>query len=270
VQKAGGTTVEAILRRNFGMRHMLVNPRSGWSYDSTDLRADLRLNPWTRSIGSHWLRPYMHFGELDERMVWYIYLRHPIDRFLSHYQYHVESMGVKAPFSKWMNNKIQQNWQTRFIAGEPDVEAAKQILASRFRAVGLVERFDESLLLIRRALGFGENFSVWYGRPHNPTRARSQRSDIREEYREECIERNQLDLELYDYAVNTLFAQQLLAYGEELLRRDCTLEFGPRDPKLSDRLRDMSYLLYRRTVHQPATTIRQSIAGWRGLPSVRR
>lgn len=268
VQKAGGTTVERILRRNFGLRHMLVNPRHGWIYDGADLRADLRLNPWVRSIASHWLRPYTNFGQADQRLVWYIYLREPIDRFLSHYQYQVDSMGVDAPFSKWMNNKIQQNWQTRYIAGELDVEAAKQILASRYRVIGLMERFENSLLMIRRALGLKDQISLWYGRPQNPTRSRGIRSEILDQYRDECFERNRLDLELYDYAVNVLFSKQLLAYGEELLATECETEFTPRASSWSDRFQDMSYLLYRRAVHQPITNIRQSVARRQGVPAV--
>src|SRR5690606_24438870 len=68
VQKAGGTTVEAVMRRNLGIRHMVVDPRLGWIYRETDLRADLRLNPLARNLCSHWLRPFVRFGDLEERM----------------------------------------------------------------------------------------------------------------------------------------------------------------------------------------------------------
>ncbi|HET8654100.1 MAG TPA: sulfotransferase family 2 domain-containing protein [Longimicrobiaceae bacterium] len=272
VQKAGGTTVEAVMRRHFGVRHMLVNPPRGWIYRKKDLAADLRLNPWARSIGGHWLRPFVDFGEFEDRLAWYIFLREPVSRFLSHYQYHVEHMGVTAPFEQWMEQPIQHNWQTQFLAGEQDVEAAKQILASRYRAIGLLERFDESLLLVRQALGLN-GLDPWYGRPHNPAQSGEKRRSIAERYREQCVERNQLDLELYRFARDELYPRQVAEYGEERLRKEVASEFAGRDGEHGTPVRssrELGYLLFRRAVHLPVGRVRSGIAKMRGVPDERR
>ena len=219
VQKAGGTTVEAVMRRHFGVRHMLVNPPRGWIYRREDLAADLRLNPWARSICGHWLRPFVDFGEFEPRLRWYVFLREPISRFLSHYRYHVERMGTTAPFPRWSRSRIQQNWQTQFLAGEQDVEAAKQILASRYDAVGLLEDFDRSLLLVKRALEL-QDLDTYYGRPHNPANSPQRPEEIEREVMERCYECNELDLELYRFASEELYPRQVAEYGEVGLEKD--------------------------------------------------
>jgi hypothetical protein len=270
VQKAGGTTVEAVMRRHFGVRHMLVNPPRGWIYRKQDLAADLRLNSWLRSIGSHWLRPFVEFGELGERLAWYVFLREPVSRFLSHYQYHVEHMGVTAPFQEWMKQPIQHNWQTQFLAGEQDVEAAKQILAARYRAVGLLERFDESLLLVRRALGL-DGLDPRYGQPHNPAKSGDARHSMKEQFRDECLDYNRLDLELYRFACDELYPRQVAEYGgEDRLREDVASEFAPGATALAGSANELGYLLFRRAVHLPVQRVRSRRARLRGMPDERR
>jgi hypothetical protein len=268
VQKAGGTTVEAVMRRHFGMRHMLVNPPRGWTYRKQDLAADLRLNPWARSICGHWLRPFVNFGEFEERMVWHIFLREPASRFLSTYQYQVEHMGVTAPFAKWAEQPIQHNWQTQLLAGEQDVEAAKQILASRYRAIGLLERFDESLLLVRRALGLDE-LDTRYGRPHNQAKSGEHRRSLKKQFRERALECNQLDLELYRFARDELYPRQVSEYGEDRLREDVAAVAALQAGQEGRSAREISYLLFRRAVHLPVERVRRRVAILRGMPDLR-
>jgi hypothetical protein len=272
VQKAGGTTIEAVMRRNLGIRHMIVDPPLGWIYQERDLRVDLRLNPFTRSLCSHWLRPFVHFGALEARLVWYTILRNPIDRYLSHYQHHVEQMGSTQCFEDWLREPIQKNWQTQLLAGEQDLLAARQILASRYRCVALLERFDESLLMIRDRLGLG-CLDLRYGRPRNVARSNSLKQMIQEKlekHRDQVMENNRLDLELYDFAAREVFPRQIREYGEDRLRRDLRAEFGSFEADTGDRLRERSNVLYRRAVYKPVWALRRLTARLHGVPDVRR
>lgn len=268
VQKAGGTTVEAVMRRHFGARHMLVDPPRGWIYRKADLAADLRLNPWTRSICGHWLRPFVNFGEFESRLLWYVFLREPVARFLSHYQYHAEQMGVTAPFRRWSRSRIQHNWQTQYLAGEQDVEAAKQILSGRYVALGLLEDFDRSLLLVRRALRL-EGLDIWYGRPHNAANG-SRREPLSSEARELCLECNELDIELYRFASEELYPRQLAGYGEERLEADLDAAVTGRGSEIARSRRDLEYLIFRRAVHLPFRQIRRGLARMNREPDERR
>ena len=182
VPKSGGTTLDVILRRHFGLRHMDVLPRRGWLYTYQDLVADLRLNPFAQSLSGHWIRPFIDYREYAERLLWYTVLRDPVMRYLSHFQHHIEKLGASRSFEDWLGDSIQHNWQTQHLAGEQDVEAAKQILATRFRFVGLLERFVESLLLLQHQLGL-EDLPIAYGRPRNPARSSDTRERLRDDRR---------------------------------------------------------------------------------------
>ncbi len=272
VQKAGGTTVEAVMRRNFGIRHMLVNPRRGWIYRESDLRADLRLNPMTRSLCSHWFRPFVEFGKWEERLIWYTMLREPISRYLSHFQHHVEKMGSTQTFEQWLRKPIQKNWQTQLFAGEQDLEAAKQILATRYRSVGMLERFEESLLLLRDRLGL-PGLALAYGRPHNAARSRGMREMLQEQverHRDAILENNQLDLELYEFVAGELLPGQIREYGEDRMRSDLAAEFSGFAPGPRDWLREKSNVLFRRSVYLPVARLRSTLARLRNVPDVRR
>ena len=266
VQKAGGTTVEAVLRRHFGIRHMVVDPARGWLYGEQDLAADLRINPWLRNVCGHWIRPFANFGRFRERMVWFTMLREPVARYLSHYQHHVEHWNKKKRFEKFLTRRKQRNWQTRLIAGRQDVEAAKQILASQYRSVGLLERFDESLLLMRESLGFPE-MRLQYGRPRNTAASGTMRESLLEtmdRHGDACRENNRLDLELYDFVAREIFPAQVRAYGEDRLGRDREVEFAARADTLGDRAREMSNMAYRKAVYLPALGIRRRYAAEAG------
>jgi hypothetical protein len=271
VQKAGGTTVEVILRRHFGVRHVQVNPRLGWRYGASDFRFDRRMNPLARSYASHWLRPFVDFGTYDDRIMWVTMLREPIARFLSHYQYAVERMGRRKSFVDWMRNPRQHDWQTRLLAGRADADAAFQILSERYRCVGLLERFDESLLLMRARIGLPQ-LRVNYTRPVNAAqshRFKEQTREAFEAHRDECLEYNGQDVRLYERVAAELFPAQVATYGAERLGREALTEFRESPDSPADRVRNLSYIAFRRVLYLPAAGLRRRLAQLRGEPDVR-
>jgi hypothetical protein len=144
-------------------------------------------------------------------------LRHPVDRIISHYYYVLRSPGHPAhshtvaeglslgDYLRAELTKEIDNQQTRILSALPadvggcsrlHLEQAQRHIVEHFALVGLTERFDESLILLRRLLGWG---SLFYGRrrvtPGRPREADVDRDTI------SLIERyNELDLELYRFA----------------------------------------------------------------------
>ena len=106
------------------------------------------------------------------------------------------------------------NDQTRRIAGlEPAFgECTLELLATakahldEFLLVGLTERFDESLMLFRRGLGWTLGDVYYLPRLVNPERP--PRSALSDEAIEAIKDMNRLDLELYQHAV-ALFEARL-------------------------------------------------------------
>ena len=85
---------------------------------------------------------------------------------------------------------------------------AKNNLQEAFDVVGLAERFDETLLLLKNAFHWRHIFYVKL----NVTRVRPQQNEVPPETQRLIQEHNQLDLELYRHA-QELFTEQLHNQG---------------------------------------------------------
>jgi hypothetical protein len=103
------------------------------------------------------------------------------------------------------------NGQTRSLAGVTDVgfgecssevlELAKDHLRDYFAVVGLTERFDETLILMKKALKW--NTPPFYVRL-NVSRNRPRLEDIAKDTLDLIARYNELDCELYEYASKIL------------------------------------------------------------------
>jgi hypothetical protein len=263
IPKTAGQTLIYLLRRNFGSRHLDVQRRRRSHpldlYRPCDLNIDLRLCPRLASIAGHHLQPHVDMGEFSDHLDWYTFLRNPIKRYISHYLFSVEVMGSKLTIDQWLDIDplYRTNTQVVHLAGRQDLDAAQQILSERFQAVGLLEHFDESLLIFRHRLGL-KGFEVCYDRPKNVGKT----SDLRErvmdrfdEYKDRIYENNELDLQLYEWVLNDLWPQQVAQYGKERLKRDAETEFIGYRPSIADKRNLATSLLQRNILYKPAVRI---------------
>lgn len=158
------------------------------------------------------------------------FLRHPIERLLSLY-FHILKWPRTEPqvriaregtsledFVTLSGYKQADNGQTRRVAGmEPDfgecseelLKRAKSNLSEHFATVGLTERFDESLVLLRRAFGWPLELRYW---KRLVNKERPKPDSVGPRTLEVRRERNWLDLQLYEYACE-LFEQQIAKAG---------------------------------------------------------
>jgi len=268
IQKAGGTTMESILRRHFGLRHLDAAPRRGWLYTHQDLRADLRLNPLVRSISGHWLRPFIDYGEHARRMVWFTMLRHPVKRFISQYQHLTDHGGMRQSLDDFLERPRTWNFQVRFLTGDQDLERAKAIL-SGFRSVGLLERFDESMVLLRDHLGLPEmNVAYTHKNAARSSELRQRVAEEVERLRDRVEEKNALDLELYAHA-QAIFSEQVETYGAERLAADVAEAMAQPVGGFRESFNERTNNLLRKGAYRPLVKARGMIARMRGVPEVR-
>lgn len=123
--------------------------------------------------------------------------------------------------------KNTRNAQVRWLAGEEDLEGAKETLTKRLRIVGLTERFNEFLLLFRERVGL-TGFDVRYAQRVNRRSASPYRDEVLanfDRYRDEVLANNELDIKLYEFAANEVWPRQVAEYGEDRLRQDVAREF---------------------------------------------
>ena len=256
IPKTAGTTLNMILKRHFGFHHIAVEHRTKRPlYTQRDLSIDLKLHPRAESLAGHTLKPFVDFGRNDERLVWYTFLRDPIDRFVSHYQHQFTSGITKfhVPFVEWMQMYERQNWMVRMLAGEEDVEAAKQILTTRMHFVGFTDQFDESLILLRYFLQV-HDMEVDYSNPTNISSKNGIRKHIAEhmdDYKGEIIDRNSLDIELVRFAMDKIWTRQVAQYGADRLAIDRDVLFRQARLGFVERCNVWKYVAYRNMIYKP-------------------
>lgn len=154
-------------------------------------------------------------------------LRDPLSRIQSFYQYRIgqrrkDVFDGDRPLSlaEYIENvqlKELDNAQTRRLSGmDPDfghcasamLDVAKHNLRELFAVVGVTDKFDETLVLCKRLLGWKY---ILYFRL-NVTKHKPGPTPPPKELRDLIVKYNELDVELYRYAAET-FEQRVAALG---------------------------------------------------------
>lgn len=224
IQKTAGTTVLRILRREYGIGHCDVEPWTpGGDFTAEDLRRLRHVYPRLKSIAGHAVRPYGDLATTSEGLRFFTFLREPVARCASHYQHDVRVHGYAQDIDAWLSERSGGNRQTRFLAGELDLDAAIDALERLF-FVGLVEAFEESLELFRRAVG-DPRLDVSY-RSANVSSETTIRDRLLADptTRARLESANELDRKLYEHALRVRLPRQ-------------RAELGPVDEGLLVRLR---------------------------------
>lgn len=220
IPKAAGSTFSAALARKLKPEEVAWLDGShadlaAYKALSPERQGRLRLVSGHVSWGFHELLP--SFGG------YVTVLRHPVQRVASHYYYILRSpenylhdkvsrtgMNLEEFVDSGVSPELD-NLQTRIISGhmnQPfgqvgrgDMELAKRHLAD-FLAVGLVERADQALALMKQAMGWRKLPTL---ADRNVTASRP--SQVPEGARQRIEELNRWDMELYEYGRELSSAQ---------------------------------------------------------------
>ena len=220
IPKTASTTLVHVLRRNFFMRCLEVRPLFASSqgvFSARDLRASLRINPAVRCISGHAVHPYSDLGSVVPEVKYFTTLRDPVERCVSAFFYGIEVRAQNFTFEQHLDTEGKENLQTRWIAGEPDLEAAKQMLHERIWLIGRTERLAEFVLLLGGALQttrFQPLFQSQNLRVARTDGKKEKFAAILEKYRDEIVARNRLDVELIEYVESEIMPRQKARYGD--------------------------------------------------------
>ena len=218
IYKAAGTTLTHILRLNFFLTHLDVKvlcKDSRGIFQSADMKKIMKINPFVRCIAGHDIKPFSDLSDIFPGIRYITLLRDPIKRTISQYQYNVEKLGSNLSFDEHLRIPGEMNVQTRWMAGSDDIDSAKRNITSRFFLVGIVEEFDEFLILLKKKLEpliFRPGYKL-----KNVTNTDSPiRADINrhfDKYREKIIKHNLLDIKLYNYVKDEILPKRIEEYG---------------------------------------------------------
>ena len=219
MNKVGGRTVRYILRSSFGARHCELEP-DGWAapaFSSADLRWLRRFYPRLASVAGHRVSGYVDLDDEGLELRYFTFLRDPLKLCASRWQAHVDRKKGKRTFEEWLAGPRATNPQTLQLAGVPSAEEAIRNLEAKEVFVGLTERFDESLVMLKQLRA--NDLNIAYERVNV-----AKRTVVAEELladpkrRQAIIEANQADLELLEYARHELFPRQQREFGPTLER----------------------------------------------------
>ena len=225
--KQGGTTLYDIIDRQY-------SPNTIYSIKGNKIQESindfLKLSEGERNkircVKGH--MPFGLHGLVDRPSFYITMLRDPVERFISDY-YYVLTQPTHPDYRALINSSIEEalirkieredvNLQTRWISGYVDLdtvlppyeplpeaalEVAKENLEKYFLVAGTVEKFDETLLLMKRKLGWRD---IVYRRK-NVTKKKRSRESINRKTIVDIKNSNRLDMELYNFVRRRLEKQ---------------------------------------------------------------
>lgn len=183
-------------------------------------RGDLRA-----VVGHFWFGLHEHVGR---PWTYVTLLRDPVERMVSLYHYlkleermSLEEFAASPPFREADNDQVR-----RIAGADPEIggctremlEAAKENLRRHFAVVGVTERFDETLLLLNRRLGWTREVASY---PRNVNPARRPTDSLPQSTIDAIRARNALDAELHRFAngwMDEAIAAEGPAFHDDLAR----------------------------------------------------
>lgn len=227
IEKGAGQTFIRILENNFTYKHCRVAPFSQQHkgiFKANDLKKIFRINPFTQAISGHSIKPYSDLNTYMPNIHYVTIIRDPVERYISHYQYWVKNLNKKIRFEEFLKIDAMRDFQTKKIAGIPQIEEAKRVLLEKFLLVGLLEDFDTFLSLLKiKLLPF--KFNCMYEKK-NIAKDNSIKIKIKNnmhKFKKEIIRNNKKDIELYHFVKESLLKKELnLA---EILNRNTCQDF---------------------------------------------
>jgi hypothetical protein len=222
INKTAGSTVRYILRSSFGVRHCEVEPwHAQWAdqlFSADDLCRLRKLYPHLESIAGHRVTGFVDLHENGTKLDYFTFMRDPVKTCASRFQYNVQYRKKKdLIFEEWIQKDWTRNSQTKLIAGVPDVDKAIRIIRDKKIFVGLTERFDESILMLKELRA--KNLNISYQRVNTASSNNIAKELVsNQNTRQMLIEANRADQELYNFIRQELYPGYQREYGPNLER----------------------------------------------------
>lgn len=221
INKTAGRTVRYILRSSFGVRHCEAEPwqardSSDQPFSARDLKLSRKVYPRLESIGGHRVTGYTDLQDNGTEFKYFAFMRDPVKTCASRFQYNIQYRGKKnLDFEEWIQRDWTRNSQIKLIAGSADIDSAIRIIREKNIFIGLTERFDESMVLLKGLRA--NNLNISYQRVNVASdNSIAQKILSNESTRQMLIEANRVDQQLYDYVSQELYPLWQKDYGPSL------------------------------------------------------
>jgi hypothetical protein len=232
IPKTAGTTLINLLERNYGAAYQHGGLQKGEDRlpDESQYPEVAKKLATKAGFGAH--MPYGLHAAINRPCIYMSFLREPLARTVSHYNFLIRnrpdlaSQSIIQFFQE--GNPSRREMQTRFLAGrdamskdeigEAELEAAKRTLRENIDLLGIVERFDESILYIQQKLSWP---APYYLKANQSQRVLGEKTvsfkNLSPEEQSYIREINHYDSQLYAYACE-IFAERIAAMGDNFAK----------------------------------------------------
>lgn len=232
IPKTGGWTLHNVLTWVYMGHGKTYNVTRNSTLSDFKAFTDRKRNKYAVMKGHMPFGGHHSFPE-PEKVYYMTMMRDPVKRIISSYHYikkleihplHKKLVESKYSLKEYVESGIianTENAQLRMISGHVDtlhgactremLQEAKDILKHKFAIVGLNEAYDESLLLMKKILGWRNPYYL----KANVTGHGVKPADLDQGTMDTIIKYNALDIELYQYA-KALFEEKVQEYPGSL------------------------------------------------------
>ncbi len=214
IPKTAGTSLKFILRNNFGCQHIdsIKTHRIPFTLDDLEFAKKIFRKPLAVT-GHNLVDPVSNLEGIEVRLI--TVLRDPLTRCAAHYQDSVLRGRLKMTFAEWISQEENQNLSVKIISGSDDLKRARYLLQEKFTFIGITEHFENSLKLLKIQLN--EPLNLAYARLITAKDNRIKNELLKDTSSLALLKKyNQLDQELYNYALNEIFLPALDRHSEAL------------------------------------------------------
>ncbi len=263
IEKAAGTTLTHVLRDQLLLRYQEVRPLYPGPTQylkEQDLAMFRRLNPLARCFGGHSVCPATWRGDQGPELRFITLLREPVRRYVSQFLFWRRRLNSPLQFEEFLDRSDTWNVQTKHIADNDNVAEAIETLHSRFLLAGLVERFDEFLLVLKHHGVLGKRELAYV--PQNISPLAGEAQELVNRFGGEIRRRNKADMELYRIVESELFPAYLESCGDDIQRDLAQLRSRTDlDGRRGDRVRRGTGFLIRNLYMKPVTGLIRMLNG---------
>jgi len=227
IEKAGGITLHNVLHQALpGYLTPHPHPGFGEFFSKDDLQFVNRYLPFkVQGLGGHRMASFMDYESVLRQPIFYFtFLRDPIKRYMSHINWQISMMDMGWTMESFLADPEKENYHAYRIAGARNREKALAEIR-RFQFVGLLEHYDESLVILRQRLGI-PNLDFRYQKAN--TMAQKSRvyqfSEQPAAIQERIRQANSIDLELYELTREELYPRYRAEYQGDLERDVATFK----------------------------------------------
>lgn len=133
-------------------------------------------------------------------------MRDPIERYMSHLNWQKFVMRKNWTPESFFSDPSAYNYQALRIAGTRDIDKAKKIMKEKFTLIGMIEKYDEAMVLLKGVIG-DSSLDFRYEKANIKSYVeKAYRFDqLSPNLQEKAIANNKIDIELYRFLQEELY-----------------------------------------------------------------